>query len=246
VHVLRGSRYKMLDKVVLWVDIAGTAVDALLLARVLQLRLQRIYVFITLACAIGVFFDLVQLWLGLNSEESQRVFLYSRFLYALLYPLVAWDVFEEMKGQVSQMRRVAIGRLISGLFFAALFGFIMTLFVSGDQGQGILSTTLAIILWAGASAATLAFLWTLQRALKKQQIERPNNTFVWMTFYQLTLLAEIVACFGGVLASLLNATLQGILNVCLLLYGVSITVWCVTKLRRVPSDVSTTAKADAS
>lgn len=236
----------MLDQVILWVDIAATAADALLLARVLQLRLQRVYLFITLACIIGLFFDGVQLWLGINSDEMQRVFMYSRFLYAFLYPLAAWDVFEEMKGQALQMRRIAIGRLISGLLFAALFGFILTLFISSDQEQPGSTMALAIILWAGSSTATLAFLWSLQRALKKQQMARPNNTFVWMTFYQLILIAEIVACFGGVLASFLNATAQNVLDICLSTYGLFVTIWCVAKLKRVPSDVSTTANASAS
>ncbi|HZS54931.1 MAG TPA: hypothetical protein VFA65_11040 [Bryobacteraceae bacterium] len=236
----------MLDHVIHWLDIAGTAVDALLVVRVLQLRLYRIYLFITLACVLSVFFDAVQLWLGINSDENQRVFIYSRFLYAFLYPVVAWDAFEEIKDQVSKLRRLAIGRLISGLFFAALFGFIVTLFISADQEQPALSATLAIILWAGSCTASLAFLWSLQRALKAQQITRPNNTFVWMTFYQLTLIAEIAACFGGVVTSFLNATAQGVLNICLLTYGILITAWCVTKLKRLPSDVSTTANADLS
>ncbi len=236
----------MLDHIILWVDVAATAADALLLARVLQLRLQRVYLFITLACALSVFFDGVQLWLGINSDESQRVFLYSRFLYAFLYPLVAWDVFEEMKAQVSQMRRVAIARLISGLFFAALFGFIVTLFLGGDQEQPVLSTMLAVILWAGSSTATLAFLWSLRRALRAQQMPRPNNTFVWMTFYQLTLIAEVIACFAAVLGTFLNVAARDVLDICLLTYGLLITVWCATKLRRVPSDVSTTESAGAS
>lgn len=236
----------MLDRIVLWVDIAGTAADALLLARVLQLRLQRVYLFITLACIVGLFFDLAQLWWGLNSDESQRMSLYSHFLYAFLYPLVAWDVFEEMKEQISKMRRIAIGRLISSLFFAAFFGFIVSLFVSGDQGQSVVSTTLAVVLWAGSSAATLTFLWNLRRTLKTQQLARPNNTFVWMTFYQLVLLADLVACFCTVLEALFNTTAQGILNICLLLYGLLITLWCVVRLKRIPSDVSTPAKAGAS
>jgi hypothetical protein len=226
--------------------VAGTAADTFLLLRVLQLRLTRTYLFITLACALAVFFDGVQLWLGINSEGWERVLLYSRFLYALVYPLAAWDVFEEMKGQVLQMRRIAIGRLISGLFFAALFGFILTLFVSSDQGQPVMSATLAIILWAGSSAATLAFLWSLWRALKVQQIVRTNNTFVWMTFYQLTLIAELVSCFASVLASFLNTTAQGAMDISLALYGILITVWCATKLKRAPSDVSTAASEGAS
>jgi hypothetical protein len=235
----------MLDHVTFWVDIAATAADTVLLVRVLQLRLQRIYLFITLACALEVFFDGVQLWLGINSDASQRVFVYSRFLYAFLYPLAAWDAFEEIKNQVSQMRRIAMSRLITAMFFAAVFGFVLTLLVSGQEGQPVLSTTLAIILWAGSSTATLAFLWSLQRALKNQQFVRPNNTFVWMTFYQLTMIAEVVSCFGGLLASLSNAIVLGVLNICLLVYGLVITVWCAAKLKRMPSDVSTTASAGA-
>jgi hypothetical protein len=232
----------MLDRITLWVDVVAAAADVLLLARVLQLRLQRVYLFITLACALSVFFDGVQLWFGLNSHESMRIGLYSRFLYALVYPLAAWDVFEEMTPQIAQLRRTAAGRLITGLFLAALFGFIMSLFITSEDNnnQSIFSNTLAFVLWAGSTTATLGFLWTLQRALKAQNIARPNNTFVWMTFYQLTMLAEIVACFGGMLVATTNATVAGVLDICLLVYGLIITVWCTTKLKRIPSDVSTT------
>jgi hypothetical protein len=236
----------MLDQITLWVDVVATAADVLLLARVLQLRLQRVYLFITLACALSVFFDFVQLWFGLNSQESARIGLYSRFLYAAVYPLAAWDIFEEIKAQVAHMRRIAAGRLITGLFLAALFGFLMSLFITGDDNQSaFLSTTLATVLWAGSTTATLGFLWSLQRSLKAQQIVRPNNTFVWMTFYQLMMLAEIVACFGGVLVAATNATVAGVLDICLLIYGLIITVWCMARLKRVPSDATTTASADA-
>ncbi|SRR5579884_500320 len=236
----------MLDRIVLWADIAATAADVLLLARVFQLRLQRLYLFITLACTLAVLFDFVQLWFGLNSDESQRLARYSRFLYAFLYPLVAWDVFEEMKEQVSQMRRVAAGRLISSIFFAAFFGFVVSLLMGGDQEKDLFSTTLAFVLWAGYSAATLAFLWSLQRVLKTQHMVRPHNTFVWMTYFQLVLLAELAGCFSSILGSLLNTTAQGVMNVCLLLYGLLITVWCAVRLKRIPSDVSTPANAGAS
>ena len=236
----------MLDHVLLWVDVAATAADTFLLARILQLRLQRTYLFIALACLLSVFFDGVQLWLGLNSEASDRVFLYSRFLYAFVYPMVAWDVFEEMKRQISQTRRVALGRLVSGLFFAALFGFILSLFMGGDEGQPRVSFTLALILWAGSCAATLGFFWTVRKALKAQQLTRPHNTFVWMTFYVLTLIGEIVACFGGVAASFANPTVTGIFNLVLLTYGFGITVWCAAMLKRIPSDVSTEASAGVS
>ena len=148
----------MLDHITLWVDIVATGADVLLLARVFQLRLQRVYLFITLACALAVFFDGVQLWFGLNSQESARIGLYSRFLYALVYPLAAWDVFEEMTPQVAQLRRIAAGRLITGLFLAALFGFLMSLFFTGDDTQSLLSMTLATVLWAGSNFQTVRVL----------------------------------------------------------------------------------------
>ncbi len=231
----------MLTQITHWLDVSATAIDALLVARILQLRLQRVYLWVTLACVLAVLFDGVELWLGANSEENRRVFLYSRFLYAIVYPLVAWDVFEEMKNQVSKLRRLGIARLVSGLFFAALFGFIMTLFVSTDQ-QGETTGVLALILWAGSCAATLAFLWSLRRGLKTQKMTPAHNTFVWMTFYQLVLAAEVLACFGQVAAAFLNARALDIVNVCFVIYGIAITIWCVTKLRRIPSDVSTPAK----
>ncbi|MBV8896399.1 MAG: hypothetical protein JO051_07800 [Acidobacteriaceae bacterium] len=237
----------MLDQVILWVDIAGVATEVLLLLRVLQLRLQRVYLFLALACGLTVFLDLAQLWWGLNSSESQRIFVYSRFLYAAVYPLVAWDVFEEMKPQVTQMRRMAAVRMISALCVAAVFGFVLTLFMTAEDQPGGMGAAMAIILWAGSSAASLTFLFTLQRALKAQQIERPHNTFVWMTFYQLTLICELVACFTATVAPLLHATplATSVLEICLILYSLSITLWCAARLKRIPADVSTVAKADA-
>ncbi len=187
----------MLSQANHWMEIVATAADVLLLCRVLMLRLHRVYVFITLACLLSIFFDAVDLSLGTGSEAGLRVFLYSRFLYAVLYPLIAWDVFEEMKTQIAKLRRLAIGRLISGLVFATMFGFILALYFqdSDAAGQPPVMIMLAIVLWAGSSTATLAFLWTLHRAIRAQHLERPNNTHVWMIFYQLLLIAEVLTCF---------------------------------------------------
>ena len=237
----------VLDHVLYWLGIAGTGIDALLLARVLQLRLQRTYLFITLACVLSLFFDGVQLWLAKDDVGNARVFLYSRLLWAFVYPLVAWDVFEEMRPQIAKLRRAATARLVSGLFFAALFGFIMTLVVNSDQEHADTTGVLSIILWAGSCTASLAFLLSLQRALKAQQLLRPNNTAVWLVFYELTLVAEIVACFGEVVTSVMRETTAlDALNICLMIYGIAITVWCAVRLRRIPGDLASPAKADAS
>ncbi|HEX4748992.1 MAG TPA: hypothetical protein VH302_05570 [Bryobacteraceae bacterium] len=236
----------MIDRIDLWVFIAGTAADALLLARVLQLRLPRTYLYITLACIIGLFFDAVQLWFGIRSEETQRIFLYSRFLYAFLYPLAAWDVIEEMKGPVLQLRRVLAGRLVTGLLLTAAFGFILSLFLTSDNDQPFMSTALALVLWAGASSSTLGFLWSMQRGVKAQQLVRPHNTFVWMTFYQLILLGEVVSCLGGALATLANATVETLVEIVINLFVLGVTIWCIASLKRVSTDVQTELSTGAS
>jgi hypothetical protein len=236
----------MIDRIDLWVFIAGTAADALLLLRVLQLRLPRTYLYITLACIIGLFFDAVQLWFGIRSDETERIFLYSRFLYAFLYPLAAWDVVEEMKGPVLQLRRILAGRLVTGLLVTAAFGFVLSLFLTSDADQPFMSTALALVLWAGASSSTLGFLWSMQRNMKANQLTRPHNTCVWMTYYQLIMLAEIVSCLGGAAAILANVTVQKVLEIVVNIFVLAVTLWCVSKLRRVPSDIATELSTGAS
>lgn len=232
----------MLDQTNHWMEIAGTAVDGLLVCRILMLRLHRVYLFITLACLVGVFFDVTQLWLGAGSPEDIRVSLYSRFLYVFLYPLVAWDVFEEAKNETAKLRRLAVVRLISGLIFAAIFGFIASAFFqeSETNGESAMLTTLAVVLWAGTSTATLAFLWTLHRQIRKQNIVCPNNTFVWMVFYELVLVGEVLSCLFAIAYPLINSTAEAFVNLSLLTYGILITAWCILRLRGIASDVPST------
>lgn len=228
----------MLEQSTHWLEIAGTALDGLLLLRVLQLRLQRVYAFLTLACGLALFFDGVGLWLGTESEENMRVFLYSRFLYAFIYPLIAWDVFEQISQQIGTLRRMAMGRLISALVLTSIFGLLIA--SSGDDpaSNGAVVGTIAIILWAGASTASLAFLFTVQRFLKVQRVEVPNNTFVWMRYFELALLAEVVNCFSSILFSFVKSTAAiSVLNIVFICYGITITAWCLLRLRMIQSDV---------
>lgn len=220
-------------------EIAGTAVDALLVCRVLMLKLQRVYLFITLACLLSLFFDCVDLWLTNDSKASLRVFLDSRFLFAFLFPLAGWEVFEEMKAQIATLRRIALRKLISGLFFATVFGFLLAVFaVPGDtEGRPALFETLGLVLWAGSSTATLAFLWTLQRAIRVQNMARPHNTVVWTVFWQLFLLAEVLYCFCSLIFPFIRNTAAELLNLGFGAYGILITGWCILKLRALPSDV---------
>lgn len=223
-----------------------TAVDALLLCRVLLLRLQRVYVFITLACVLSVFFDVVELSLWSDSIAAFRVFVCSKFINALLFPLVGWDVFEEMKSQISTLRRLALGRLISGVFFAAVFGFLLALLKAptGAGGESFLLATVGLVLWAGSSTATLAFLWTLRKAIQAQNMTRPNNTFVWLIFWLLALVGEVLSCFSLLLVFVRNPAIGDVVDLAFATYGIVITGWCILKLRAVPSGVpSAPAKA---
>ncbi len=229
----------MLDQTNYWMNIAGAALDALLLARVLLLKLQRVYVFITLACVLTFLFDVIDVWLWSDSETRFRVFLYSRFLFAFVFPLVGWDVFEEVKSEISKLRKIALGRLISGLFFATIFGFFIFLFAapSDENGQPGLLATLGVVAWAGSAAATLALLWTLQRAMRAQNIARPHNTAVWIIFWELALLGELVSCFCSLIVPFFKNQAADILTLILLTYGIVITAWCILKLRAAPSGV---------
>jgi hypothetical protein len=51
----------MLSQLNHWMQYVGVAVDALLLLRILTLKLHRSYVFITLASVLAVFFDAIAL-----------------------------------------------------------------------------------------------------------------------------------------------------------------------------------------
>lgn len=230
----------MLHQASHWTEIAGITVSAILLCRVLALRLYRVYLFVTLACVLDVLFDGVVLWLGEGSQAGDRVIIYSRFIYALVYPMVAWDVFEEIKNQVGKLRKLAIIRLISGLFFAVLFGLIMAASISSDNtsGEPIFTYTLALVLWAGSTTASFAFLLTVYRVLRTQPIVRPNNTNVWMYYYGLSFLAEVVFCFLALAVPLAKSdAAKDVVDIAFTAFSIVLTSWCILKLRAVVSDL---------
>jgi hypothetical protein len=232
----------MLNQATHWMEIAGTAVDALLLFRILVLRLHRVYLFITLSCVLAVFFDLVGLRMGDSSPEYSMVFIYSRFLYAVVFPLVAWEVFEEIKAQVGKLRRLAVGRLISGIFFTILFGLLMTSVGDTDEsgnGPSVLAA-MAIVLWAGASTASLAFLVTIHRFLRGQPLfDPPNNTSVLLSYFELSFLGEVLYCVATFVLPLLKSELtSSIMQVLFMAYAIAITVWCSWRLKSIPSGLS--------
>lgn len=223
----------MLHQTSHWIEIAGVAVSAILLCRILALRLYRVYLFITLACILDLLFDGVSiLWLGEGTQANERLFIYFRFVYALVYPLAAWDVFEEIKTQVDKLRRLAIGRLISGLFFAIIFGLVMAALIDTD-----VVPILAIILWAGSTTASFAFLFTIHRVLRTQPITKPNNTNVWMYYFGLSFLAEVISCLLLIAVQGASDSTKDVLAIALDSFGIVLTSWCILKLRPAMSDV---------
>ena len=227
----------MLNQFTHWIEIVGTAVDALLLLRVLLLKLQRTYFFITLACVLTLFFDGASLWLGPQSRESIRVFFYSRFLYAFIFPAAAYDVWEEIRTQVGRIRKLAMIRMVSSLVLASILGLVIAEFAGDDQGgDQTLIATFALILWTASCTASLAFLWSVHRATKSQKIQLAGNTSVWLLFYQLSLAEEVVACFLIIAGQQLNTFVASAVDISLGLYGIFIALWCVWRLRALPSD----------
>ena len=229
----------MLDQVNHWMQVAATAIDCLLLLRILTLKLYKTYAFITLAAILEVFFDAVLLWLGADSREFIRVFLYSRFLYAFVFPAVAYDVFEEAKGQVAKFRRLGMQRLISSIILAAIFGFIVAGFAGTEpenQGDATLATV-ALVVWAASSTASVAFLWSMRRVIRIQKIELPRNASVFVVFYGLAFSIEVLSCLMMIAGPLLNTSVSGIIELSANAFGIAITAWCILKLRAMPSDM---------
>jgi hypothetical protein len=238
---------EILSQVNHWFDFAATAIDVLLLLRVLTLRLHKTYFFIALACLLAVFFDGIALWLGPNSEENTRVFLYSRFLYAFIFPVAAWDVFEEFAPTLAKLRRLAIARTITSLVLIALFGLALAAFIASgsEPDESAFVQTLAIFLWTGSAAASLSFLWVMHKEIRAKKLSPPHNTFVWLLFYELMLLGEIVNCFLVQISGMFSETIRQILMLVLMSYGMGVTVWCIIKLRALHSESpSEPAKAD--
>ena len=225
-----------------WMEVAGAAVDALLVLRVLQLRLQKTYMFITLACVLALGFDGVALWLGAESREMGRFFIYSRFLYAFVYPAAAFDVWEEVQAQVGRLRKVALLRLVASLVLAAVLGLIIASVASGEESpEDTALASFAVIVWAASATASLAFLWSMHRLTRAGKIELPHNTAVWLLYFQLALAAEVLTCFLTIIWRGFSPFATTAIDISLGLYGILITLWCVWKLRaRKPSQVPST------
>jgi|GEM_PF-1641590 len=245
----------MLSLVNLWAERAGMVMDLVLMGRILALKLHRTYFFISLFAVLSLFYDGVGLMLGTRTEDFIRVVILSRFLYAVVYPLVLWDLFEEAKPLVEKLRRLAMSRMISSLIFITLWGLLIAAFTGGDDSeQSHYLMRLAFVVWTGSVAASLAFLWVMRRGIRANTSwQLPHNTNIWFRFFQLLLVIEAVSCalnlllpsvkaMGSNLGDPISQASDPVLQFCEIL----LTGWCVFKLRPLPSnDTDLPAKVNA-
>ena len=112
----------MLSQINHWMEYAAAAFDLILLLRVLTLRLQRVYMFLTLACTLAVIFDAATIF---YAPDNERVSLYTNLFSAFIVPLAAWDIFEEIAKPVAALRRLAILRTLASLGIIFFFGLLL-------------------------------------------------------------------------------------------------------------------------
>ena len=234
----------MFSQVNVWLERVDIAIDALLVLRILGLRLHKTYLFITLAAVLSLFYDAVGLILGSETEQFFRVVILSKFLYAIVFPLAIWDVFEEAKPLVEKTRQTAMSRMIGSLIFITLWGLLIAAFTSSEDGDQIgYLMRLAVIVWTGSVAAALAFLWVMRKSGKALSWQLPSNTRVWFRYFQLSLILEAVTCTLVLCLPLLKSTgltmADGMGDVALMIVEIAnfaVVGWCVWRLRAVPSN----------
>jgi hypothetical protein len=230
----------MLNQVIHWLQMSGTVLEGLLLARILFLKLQRVYLWVTLYWAINLLVDVSAWTVGFESQEALRLFFYTRFVFAVLYPLAAWDVFEEISKQIAKLRKVHSMRLLSSLLTTAIFGFIASMLIDDQESLSIPRPVafMGAFLWLGSASACLLFTWNVRRAVRKQQLTMPHNTSVWAIFFLLTFVRAILDC-GMLFAQPLFAPriFDGI-EIVFSSFDLGLAVWCLLKLRALPSDAA--------
>ncbi len=231
----------MLDQVIHWVVIAATVLEGLLLFRVLALKLHRVYAFLTLYCALNFLFDAAKWWLGLESQQSHRIDIYSLYVFAAVYPLAAWDVFEEIKSQAAALRRAHAPRLVSGIFVTLL---LLIVYAWGfdpkneTQNGGLLPFA-GVLLFSGSTTTCLLFLAFVYRSIRAQKIATSNNTFVWTVFIVVSLIMSFLDCVILLVGTLLKGPVIDVSLTVLNSCDILLMIWCILKLKALPSDLPT-------
>ena len=224
----------MLNQILNWMLIAGTAADMVLLIRLLTLKLHRVYIFIALDCSLGVLFDAVSLWYGWDSPGAVAAFQYSRLLYAAVIPMIAWDVFEELVTRQPAARQIAATHLRANLLSGIVFAIFLLLITAGFgevDGKGFL-TFFGMALWAFAAVLSLNFIWRTVASLHAKNIELPHNTHVWSVFYKLNfgITSVLVAMIFFGFPSTKNQS--DVVTIVSVVFDIAITTWCVLRLQR--------------
>jgi hypothetical protein len=224
----------MMKEAMHWMLLSGSVLDTVLLVRVLGLRLQRIYAFITLDCVLSVLFDWTAAYLGWDSPAALRVFVFSRFLYVVLTPLIVWDVFEEVKLETAKVRRLEAVRMIMSLVIMAVFFFVMlanVIFAAPSDATAGWPGALGFLLWGAACFTGMIFIWRTRRSVLKQEGALPRNTTVWSIYYMLTLASSVVdvgIAFSG------SKAYEDAFNIIVSVWLIGCTIFCVLRLRGAP------------
>lgn len=221
----------MQDHLIHWLELAGTGVDALLLVRFLALRLHRLYLFVTLYCAVTLLVDIASIAAGLDTPASLRVFLYSKFIMALVFPLAIYDLFEEAGTQVHAWRNAHAIRLASGLLlvciFALLLGFLMD---TSDAGPMTAVAQSAFLVWAATISACFMFLWNMRRLARRENVAFTANTFVLWVFFLITIIEEVCGFILMLIPGLSKGVMDGA-GIALQFVDMAVIFWCIVKLR---------------
>ena len=230
----------MLNQVNHWMEYAAAAVDLVLLLRVLGLRLNRTYMFLTLACALAVIFDVADLVYG---DQAPRVPIYAQLFSACLFPLAAWDIFEEMTTAVATLRRLAMLRTMASFIIISFFGLAwLSSYSESDDPTGLaFPLAITLIVSTASSAGCLGFLWIMRRGMQLQRIGVRRNTQVWMLFFALLMAGQLLSWFAQMGGELLKPgareSFLPLVDIVLNTYGMLITLWCAAKLRSLEKDL---------
>ena len=233
----------MLTQAIHWFQIGSTVVETLLLFRILTLKLHRTYAFITLYWAVNVIFDIATSvfgWqFGWEGPESRQLSVYQVPLFAVLFPLAAWDAFEEVRPQILKLRRLHATRLMSGLFITAILACICSFGLQDQDSQGISTfASIGLFLWLGSASASLLFVWNLLRTVKSQGVIVPRNTSVWSIYFIIAFGLAITNVAVAIAGQTLGAVAVDVLDAILLPFDIGLAIWCFFKLKAVPSDVT--------
>ena len=220
--------------------------DLILMVRILVLKLRRTYLFITLFAFLSLFYDAIELAMGSDSPDFHGVWIFSKFVYGIVFPLAAWDLFEEAKPFIDKVRKLAMSRMITGLVFILFWGLLVAAFTGGNEsGNSLYLVRVALFVWTGSVASVLAFLWVMKKGIKANNWELPWNTAIWYRYFQLLLVIEAFSCVRLMAFQILQdvapktiKTVDVVSDTAMQAFWLGLTGWCIYKLRAIPTTAS--------